>query len=313
MGIKMKEYTLENEFIKLKFLDYGAIITSLFFKNQNIETILSYDDFEDYKDNSMLMGSSLVGPYAGRIENAKYTINSEEILLDKNFKNHSIHGGYNRFNNQYFEVDVKESVATLTLKYDTLDVKIVFTLNDAVFTQEVFATTSKSTLFNPTNHLYFNLNSNDCLNYVLNLNSDYMYYLNEDSIPRQKHLTSSTSFDVLNGKGTIGEITNKQFEFTKYIDHPFKLKSNHITLFNPENNLELNIITNKPYAVVYTANFVGDFKNRISNRTAIDYMGICIETQNVPNGVNIPEEESSIIHPGEEYYYTNKYYLASHS
>ncbi len=305
----MQEYTLENDYIKLKFLDYGAVITSLYFKEQEIETVLSYDNYDDYLDNPIHLGVSCVGPYAGRIENAIYTIFDEPTHLDKNSGNHSIHGGNNSFSNHYFDVVMKEDRAELTLNYKDLTVKMSFIIKDKVFTQEIYASTKKETVFNPTNHSYFNLNSEDCLSYIVDLKSDYMYYLSEDGIPDVKVPVSATEFDVLNGNGSIDECKNEQFEFTKLIDHPFHITSGGIKVKNPENNVELNILSNKNFAVVYTGNHMGDHKTKINGRDSYDHMGICIELQNVPNGVNNDNEFGSILYPGDHHYSLTKYFL----
>lgn len=305
----MNEYKLENEYISLKFLDYGAVITSLYFKNYEIETVLGYDCLKDYVDNDIQLGVSCVGPYAGRIENSEYTINNINISLDKNLKNHSIHGGFNSFTNQIFNVEINDNFAILSLKYNFLDIKVVFTLNKETLKQEIFATTSKATLFNPTNHTYFNLNSNNCLDYTVNLNSDYLYYLDNDSIPKDKIDINKTQFSILNGSGKIKDIYDDQFKITKFIDHPFHLNSNKIIVTNNENNIALNILTNQKYAVVYTGNYLSNCSKYINKKIPVDYMGICIETQNIPNGINMKNEESSILYPNQKYYYYNEYFL----
>lgn len=304
MGIRMNEYTLENEYIKLAFLDYGAIITSLYFKKHNLETVLSYDDINHYLNNDIQLGASCVGPYAGRIENASYTINDKKVELDKNHGNHSIHGGFNNLSNTKFNVEIIENCATLSTTYNDLTIKVVFTLNSDVLKQETFATTKEATLFNPTNHTYFTLGGN-CLDYKLNLNTDYMYYLNSESIPRKKVMIENSDFENVNGKDILKNISSSQFNYTKFIDHPFHLKSNIITISN--DIYDLSIETNQKFAVVYCGNYLSECDKKINNQTPYDHMGICIETQNVPNCINIENEDSSILYPNEQYYALNQY------
>ncbi len=305
----IKEYCLENEYISFKFLNYGASITSLYFKKYQLETVLRYDDINNYKNNPICLGSSIVGPYAGRIENAKYVINNNEYVLDKNFKSHSIHGGKSNLQNQYYDVVVKDSSATLSLQFNTLNITMTFTLESDKLIQEITTTSTKEIVFNPTNHTYFTLGNTNCLDYVLDLNSDYMYYLNEDSIPKQKVLIDESDFNIVNGKASLSCINSKQYSITKNIDHPFHLKDGHIKLTNLENKLTLNIETNNPFAVIYTSNYLGDCTSKINGSTPYDYMGIAIETQNIPNGVNMLNEDSSILLPSKKHFYKNVYYI----
>ncbi|MFV0499949.1 MAG: hypothetical protein ACK5NF_08035 [Bacilli bacterium] len=304
----MNEYVIENDYIRLKFLDYGAVITSLFFKKQGLDTVLSYDNYEDYYNNDIQLGVSCVGDYAGRIKNAKYTINDVTTYLDKNLKEHSIHGGFNNLSNSSFKVECSKCFATLSCEHNCLDIKIVFSLSKDKFKQEIFAKTTKPIVFNPTNHTYFNLDSSDCMNYTLNLDSDYMYYLDKDSLAEKKIKLKNTRFNILNGKEQLRNICSSQFKYTKYIDHPFHLKSKNIKL--QSDKYSLNIKTNQEYAVIYTGNYLKDVKKKINNRISKDYMGICIETQAIPNGINMKGESGSILKPNENFYYFNEYHLS---
>lgn len=305
--MNIEKYCLENEHLKFEVLNYGAIITSIYFKKHNLETVLSYDSVDDYLYDDKYLGASCVGPYAGRIKDATYKIDEQIINLDKNDEQNSLHGGYNGLHKTFFNVEVTETRAVLTCNYEELQIKIVFTLIKSMLKQEIYATTTKATVFNPTNHTYFKLENESCKEYTLNLNASDVYYVTEDSIPLKKLSLNKTPFKSLNGSKQIKNVDDEQFNFTKYIDHPFKLRGEEIT-FSDTKGHTLHINTNAPFAVVYTANYLAS-KRIINGVKAFDYMGICIETQNLPNGVNMENEDSSILYPNQTFYLLNTYHL----
>lgn len=306
----IKEFTLENEFIKFKFLNYGAIVTSMFFKQLNEEVVLSYDNYDNYINNPLYLGASIIGPYAGRIEDAKYSINNREVMLDKNYINkHSIHGGNKGLDKVYFDVDLSNESAILTTTFNSLSITIIFTLINDNLQQEIKATTTEPTVFNPTNHIYFNIGNDSCLDYNISIQSDYMYYLNNQMIPTRKIDTNSTSFKLLDGSSHLKDIENEQFKITKFIDHPFHLTGETIVVSNRKKNLSLVINTKSDFAVIYCGNYLGGEMQYVNNKVIKDFEGICIEPQNIPNGINLSDENNSILYPEEEFYYCNSYRL----
>ncbi len=278
----IKEYTIEKNNYRLKVLNIGAIITEYSINNKNIT--LKYDNYNYYLTNQMHLGA-IVGRTAGRIENGKFG----EYQLNKNFLNkHNLHG--NSLNHRFY--DVKEIVDGIELSlYDeegvypgNAKITVRYTLTNEGLLQEIIGESDKPTLFNLTNHTYFNLNPNNHIKDLnLRVDADEVWTLCPDSLPKELIKVENTAFDFRKTK-KINEnfkIDNEQFKITKFIDNPFKLNGN-IEL-SSDDGLKLTVSTNQPYVVIYTGNYIGEEIISFENSEVFDYAGICLETQKVPN------------------------------
>ncbi len=281
----IKEYIIEYKNYRLKVLNIGATITEYSLDNKNI--VLFYDNITDYLNNTMYLGA-IVGRTAGRIKNAVYG----NTQLPKNFLNkHNLHG--NDLHLKFFDVKEIENGLELSLFDEegvytgNANIKVVYKLTDNGLEQEIFANSDKPTLFNFTNHSYFNLKPNtDIKNLNLKIDSEKVWSLCEESLPKKYIDVKNTAFDFLNSK-KIEEnlkIYDKQFEVTKFIDNPYKLNGNVIL---SSDDLKLTITTNQPYIVVYTGNYIGDEKFKFANSETFNRAGICLETQKIPGDTEL--------------------------
>ena len=67
----MKEYILENKYLKVVFLDYGAIIHQLWIKDEDrlpINVINGLETPKAYLEDDWSRGA-IIGRFAGRLEN----------------------------------------------------------------------------------------------------------------------------------------------------------------------------------------------------------------------------------------------------
>lgn len=291
--MKIKSFEISNDHLRLVVLNYGAIIHKLQYLNASNEwedLVLTYDDIENYINDKMYIGSSFVGRNAGRIESGLVNFNSQVIQLEKNENgvNHH-HGGSDNFSSAMYDVEVQSQKIILTrtdvsTTYPgTLECEITYELVDNKLIQTMNIKTDKPTFVNPTNHLYFNFNQkNSILDYNINLDCNNVWYLDQNLIPNSCMSINETPFKQLNG-GKVSGIESEQFEYTKYIDHPFALNSKQVYLSNGQ--VELKLTTTSDYVVVYSGNFLSE-----NNFLKLpDYYGICLETQQLPNGINIDQ------------------------
>ncbi len=286
------EYTIQKGNYKLKFLNIGAVITEYSYKNQNI--VLAFKDYESYRNNSTYLGS-IVGRSAGRIRDGE--IEGWRLPLNQDRK-HNLHG--NDLHYRFYDVAVKESSAVLTLVDPEGDfpgnatIGVKYSLTEDGLIQEISATSDKPTVFNMTNHSYFNLNHNtSILNHKLQIEADQVLQLDEDLLPIGTIEVAGTAFDFNTPKqiNDALEQGHDQFKYTKFIDHPFKL-TGKIGLENDE--LKLEIETDQDYVVVYAGNYIGDETNRLKCDMNKDYYAICLETQAAPGNCDLTTEYKSI-------------------
>lgn len=286
---EIKVYTLENKFLKVEFLNLGAIIRKIEFKDRNV--VLGYEDIEKYRENPAYLGA-IIGRTAGRIKDGILKLDDTEYQLDKNNNGNTLHGGKNSISHRFWNIENIENGLCFSIKSPHLDngypanvkIKVSYILNDNELLIKYFATTDSLTYLNLTNHSYFNLSGNpDNTIYedILKINSNYLIGINENSIPCETINLDSNIFDFREDKKLkeFFKADNEQKTIANNgIDHPyiFNGKIGKLEIKNLESGIKMSVETNNPAVVIYTANYLQDigFKK---------HSAICFETQEVPN------------------------------
>ena len=286
---EIKIYTLENKFLKVEFLNLGAIIKKIEFKDKNI--VLGYEDIEKYRENPAYLGA-VIGRTAGRIKDGLLKLDDTEYQLDKNNNGNTLHGGKNSISHRFWNVENIENGLCFSIKSSNLDngypanieIKVNYILNNNKLLIKYFVTTDNLTYLNLTNHSYFNLSGDsDKTIYedILKIDSNYLIGINENSIPCETINLDSNIFDFREDKKLeeFFKADDKQKTIANNgIDHPyvFNKEIGKLEIKNLESGIKMSVETNNPAVVIYTANYLQDigFKK---------HSAICFETQEVPN------------------------------
>ena len=286
---EIKIYTLENKFLKVEFLNLGAIIKKIEFKDKNI--VLGYEDIEKYRENPAYLGA-VIGRTAGRIKDGLLKLDDTEYQLDKNNNGNTLHGGKNSISHRFWNVENIENGLCFSIKSSNLDngypanieIKVNYILNNNKLLIKYFVTTDNLTYLNLTNHSYFNLSGDsDKTIYedILKIDSNYLIGINENSIPCETINLDSNIFDFREDKKLeeFFKADDKQKTIANNgIDHPyiFNGKIGKLEIKNIKSGIKMSVETNNPAVVIYTANYLQDigFKK---------HSAICFETQEVPN------------------------------
>ena len=286
---EIKVYTLENKFLKVEFLNLGAIIKKIEFKDKNI--VLGYEDIEKYRENPAYLGA-VIGRTAGRIKDGLLKLDDTEYQLDKNNNGNTLHGGKNSISHRFWNVQNIENGLCFSIKSSNLDngypanieIKVSYILNNNELLIKYFVTTDSLSYLNLTNHSYFNLSGNpDNTIYedILKIDSNYLIGINENSIPCETINLDNNIFDFREDK-KLEEFFKADDEqktiANNGIDHPyiFNGKIGKLEIKNIKSGIKMSVETNNPAVVIYTANYLQDigFKK---------HSAICFETQEVPN------------------------------
>lgn len=173
-GNLVQKVTIKNENrMQISYIDYGATITEIsvpdrFGKMANV--ILSLPTLKAYEASQRRYGA-IMGRYAGRIGNAKFTLNGKTIQLTSNAKGFAIHGDPNGFDKRVWQrqdFSDEESLGSIfrLLSPDgdqgfpgNLLVQVRYRLmrKSNIFQIEYEASSDQNTVVNLTNHAYFNL------------------------------------------------------------------------------------------------------------------------------------------------------------
>lgn len=313
-----KLFTLQNENgVKVCLTNFGARIVEFWApvegKLQNIA--FGYASDEEYLAKDTYLGA-IVGPVAGRISGGKTTINGKEYTFPQNEKGNTLHGGPESFEVQYWGVEPDEEKNAITFSLDTKDgyngfpgsihIQVNYQLteeNELIISY--YAQSDKDTLFNPTNHVYFNLNGNplEAIDHQLvKINADSFVELGEGTLPTGKLLpVAGTSFDFREVREFRQgfESTEPQNKLVNGFDHPWVLnkeESPQVEAWNTAKTLKLEVRTDRSAVVIYTYNAEPE-----PEKQAVRHGAFTMETQELPDASNIDGFGNIILNAGETF------------
>ena len=327
-GEAVDVFTLSNAGgMKVKILNYGGIIQSLSVPDRNgvfADVVLGFDSSAEYNQQSPYFGA-LVGRFANRINNGKFTLDGVNYSLAKNNGTNALHGGLRGFDKRVWNAEILEKENALKLTYISADgeegfpgeVKstVVYTLTDANELKiDYAAETTKATPYNITNHSYFNLAGHDsgsAINQILTINADAFLPTDETAIPYGNEMpVEGTPFDFRTPRVIAERIdaTDEQLRFAGGYDHNFCLnkKSAGELSFcaragDSQSGRVMEVFTTEPGVQFYAGNFLDGTVNGKGGRPVVKRAGFCLETQHYPDSPNQPQFPNTIIRPGAPY------------
>ena len=314
-----KLYTISGGRLKAAITDLGATLVSLWV--DDVDVVLGYDDASGYLSNDGFLGA-VVGRNANRIENSRFVLDGETVQLTPNEGTTNLHSGPEPYNVRMWRVDANES-ASIRMSLVSPDgdqgfpgeAKITVTYaieNDAlVITYE--AVSDKDTVFNFTNHAYFNLagesQTGKAMDQILQMPCEIFNPDDAANIPTgEMRSVEGTPFDFRQPKA-LGRDIGEDYEplhLQGGYDHNFVVNADPCAvLTDPESGRTMTVSTDCPGVQIYTANFLD-----VVGKKGIHYgkrTGVCLETQFAPNSVNHPEWPQPFTKAGEKYHSVTKF------
>ena len=285
----MNEITLLNHNLKVVILTYGGIIKELWFDDTNV--VLGNKNSEDYLDNPWSLGAC-IGRYAGRLA-SEYSIDKKQYSVASE-NGIQLHVGKHGWAKKTWKVtDIYHGInphVTLELFCAEKDcghpgdviVTVKYSLHKNNLRIEYWATTTKPTPVNITNHSYFNLSGAPNLeDHELLIHANEILELDENLLPTGKiNKVNDTDFD----RNSFRPIGSSRY------DDCFVLRKNetiNASLRANVSKIQMDVITNQPGIVVFNPKELG---------------GICFETQKFSNAPNLSNFPETILRPGERYF-----------
>ena len=331
--IGLDEFTIievKQKDIEVTFMDFGATVLSILVpdKDGNKETVLlAYDELSSYLEGEMYL-NCIIGPISGRIKDATFNIDDSPYHIDANFMDTvNLHGGSDCFGYKFFDYEILDETDQTQVIFKYLNresgstfpgnqhIQIVYTIRNTELKIEFIGDTSEPTILNLTSHLYFNLSGNlkrQITDNKLQMKASKTIELDEKNVPVQVASLLDTHLDFIEPKIIKDVFTKEVYARPEHgIDNPFLFdevtyEQSQIILKDPISKRRLDVYTTYPSVVCYTHNFP-DGRNLKFHRKHEKHLGICFETQNPPNGINIDGLESSILREGEDYYQKTVY------
>ena len=327
-GAKVDAFTLTNAHgVEARIITYGAIVVSLKAPDRSgrlDDVVLGFDTLEGYLTRSRFFGA-VVGRYANRIANARFTLDGHTYELAANNGRNHLHGGRRGFDKvvwkaEPFERDGNVGVTLTHVSPDgdegypgTLTAHVTYTLTprDELIV-DYSATSDKATVVNLTQHSYFNLageGHGDILRHQLTIDADRFTPTDDTQIPTGEIVpVDGTPFDFRkpSAVGARIDADDEQIRRGKGYDHNFVLRSNgdlrHAArLADPSSGRTMDVATTEPGVQFYSGNnldgsAIGKNGHAYGRRGAL-----CLETQHFPDSPNHANFPSTRLEPGKEY------------
>ena len=166
--MKVESSTIQNKFIRVQTLNYGASLFEVYHKKKKINLILNLGSKQNYRYKHPSVGSTC-GRYAGRISNAKFKIGNKKFNLNANEGKNILHGGKVGFSILPWKKlnQTKDKIVYQIHSKDkdqgfpgNLVVNCTYQLRNKFLIIKYEYKSDKSTHVNLTNHSYWNLEKN---------------------------------------------------------------------------------------------------------------------------------------------------------
>jgi len=320
-------YTISCGTLTAEISDHGATLVKLFVpdKDGNVDdVVLGFDTPDEYTASGSFFGAT-VGRNANRIQGGTFCLNGKTYQLDKNDNGeNNLHSGFAPYKNRLWQV-VSHEVNAIKLRLDSPDgdqgfpgnavIYVTYTLEpDSTLCITYDAVCDQDTVFNMTNHSYFNLAGHQrpelAMGQTLCMNANVFTPDDALSIPTgELRSVAGSPMDFRQPK-PIGRDLGEDYDALNLqggYDHNFEAVGDPCaTLCDPVSGRTMRISTDCPGIQFYSGNFLaGD-----AGKGGVSYIyrgGIALETQYFPDSVNKPQWQQPFIKAGQPYHSQTRY------
>ncbi len=327
-GKKTDLFVLENRHgMQVAITNYGARIVSWSAADRNgnfRDIVLGFDSIKDYFAAHEQYHGATIGRFCNRIKDGTFKLNGTTFQLETNSRDNHLHGGTYGFHQAVWETEQPDS-QTLKLRYTsadgeagypgTLRAEVTYALyNDNSLHIIYMASTDKETIFNPTNHTFFNLSGTPdsaISNHELFINADSFTPVNKDLLPTGEIASvKNTPFNFLESKPINQQITKEhpQLKIGRGFDHNFVLNKSEpgnlslaASVWEPVSGRKLKIETTQPGLQFYTGNNLDGSDIGKQGLPLAHRAGFCLEPQYFPDSPNQAHFPSVVLEPSSKY------------
>ena len=318
-------YTISCGKLTAALTDCGAALVKLLVPDANgnvADVVLGCDDVSGYFPGGSFLGAT-VGRNANRMKNACFILNNKTYSLSANDNCNNLHSGPNSTNIRLWNVDkhTADSIrfslrsphgdqgfpgnAVMTVTYTLEPGGSLAIVYDAVADQD--------TVFNMTNHSYFNLAGHEktdkAMDQLLTIPGRFFNPDDAQNIPTgELRPVEGTPFDFRMPKA-IGRDIGADYEplhLQGGYDHNFEVFCNPCAILqDPVSGRTMTVSTDCPGIQLYAGNFLDD-----NGKDGVHYgkrSGVALETQFYPDSVNHPEWPQPFVKAGEHYHSETRY------
>lgn len=314
-------YTISCGGLTATVTDFGAHLVSLLVPDSEgnlADVVLGFDDAEGYRTGNGGYLGATVGRNANRVADATFLLEDTRIRLHTNEGRNSLHSGPYGFHLRFWKVEC-HTENTITLRLDSPKgdqgfpgnavIRVTYSLEADHALHIVYdAVADRDTVFNMTNHSYFNLaghqNVDAAIHQELTIPGRFFNPDDAANIPTgELRPVVATPFDFREPKPISRDI-EADYECLKLqggYDHNFEVFCSPCAILrDPGSGRSMAVHTDCPGIQFYAGNFLNE-----NGKSGIYYgkrTGIALETQFYPDSVNHPEWPQPFTKAGKKYH-----------
>ena len=319
-------YTISRGNMTARITDYGATLVSLIVpdpKGNLADVVLGFDDCNGYRTGDGYLGAT-VGRNANRVGGAAFPLNGKQVQLERNDNGNNLHSGSDCYAFRLWKLEKQEASSIVFSLYSpngdqgfpgNAQIFVRYSLKPGGVLHIVYdAVSDLDTVFNLTNHTYFNLAGHDkpelAMNQVLSMPARFFNADDAENIPTgELRSVEGTPMDFRKPK-PIGRDIDAPYDALRLqfgYDHNFEVFTDPCAILSdPVSGRTMAVSTDCPGVQFYSGNFLpGDV-----GKDGVVYSrrgGIALETQYYPDSVNHPEWPQPFVKAGVPYHSETKY------
>ena len=325
-GQKAYLYEISQGQVTARISDYGATLVQLFVPDQKgnpADILLGFDTVEGYDHHGAFFGAT-VGRNANRVGKGRFAIGDKVVQMPINNNSNNLHSGPESYGHRLWKLEAhSENMLRFSLESPDGDqgmpgnaqLSVTFKLEKIGQLRIAYdAVADQDTVFNMTNHAYFNLAGQDhpekAMSQILMMPARFYNVADAESIPTgELRPVDGTPMDFRTPKAIGADLCADYpcFKLQGGYDHNFDAAVNPCAvLSDPESGRTMEISTDCPGIQFYSGNFLaGEI-----GKGSVSYThrgGVALETQFYPDSVNHPEWPQPFVKAGEKYHSETTY------
>ena len=318
-------YTITGSGITAVITDLGATLVRLLVPDaagKTEDVVLGYDTARGYLEGSSFLGAT-VGRSANRIAGAAFALGQKTYTMDANEGKNNLHSGADFYHTRLWQL-LEQTESSVTLALDSPDgdqgmpgnarITVTYRLDSDGGLHIVYdGICDQDTIFNLTNHSYFNLAGHQhpekAIHQVLSLPARHFCPDDAESIPTgEQRGVEGTPMDFRTPK-PISRDLDADYEplhLQGGYDHNWEVFCNPCaTLTDPDSGRSMAVYTDCPGIQFYSGNFLND-----QGKDGVFYgkhAGIALETQFYPDCIHKPHWAQPVVKAGGRYHSETTY------
>lgn len=304
-----RNFVIESERgFRASFNAVGARLMALHYPD-GFDIVAGPARIEDMLESDIYAGA-ICGRSANRIAHGRFTLNDKERQLTQNLGPHHLHGGVNGFHRKNWTAKIEDDALVFSLVSlnreegypGRLKARAVYRFDDEVLSLDIEARTSRPTIVNLTNHVYWNLSGAETVDdHVLQISAQAYTPTDGDLIPTGAvSFVSGTHYDFR--EPTLLE---DAFASDEGFDGNFCLEGvrhelHHAATLSAQGR-SLDLLTTEPGLQLYTAGHHGPELKGKNGAPLRRFGSIALEPQNWPDAPNHPNFPTATLRQDEVY------------